>query len=192
MTTLILTTPQPARHPQPTVKATALAYLMFERSDLALVERFLDDFGLHVVSRDQTKVFARGTAPTPFCYVALKSEHDGFLGLGLQVGNRDDLLKLAALPGASPIERVDWPGGGERVRLVDPSGWSVRWQQGQRFRTPKTIAAQLRRGAPPHQQDAAPTGIAAGRHTAGPRGARSRAVSGDMRLVYAALRVHSK
>jgi len=125
MTTLILTTPQPARHPQPTVKATALAYLMFERSDLALVERFLDDFGLHVVSRDQTKLFARGTAPTPFCYVALKSEHDGFLGLGLQVGNRDDLLKLAALPSASPIERVDWPGGGERVRLVDPSGFRV-------------------------------------------------------------------
>lgn len=125
MTTLTLTTPHPARHPRPTVKATALAYLMFERNDLEVVDRFLEDFGLHVVGRDHTKLFARGTAQTPFCYVALKSKHNGFLGLGLQVGSRDDLSKLAALPGAAPIEAVDWPGGGERVRLVDPSGFRV-------------------------------------------------------------------
>jgi catechol 2,3-dioxygenase-like lactoylglutathione lyase family enzyme len=125
MTILTLTTPQPARHPQPTVKASGLAYLMFERSDLDLVERFLEDFGLHVTARDPNKLFARGTAQTPFCYVALKSTHDRFVGLGFRVNSLDDLQKLSTLPQASPIEGVDWPGGGERVRLVDPSGFRV-------------------------------------------------------------------
>ncbi|NPU93896.1 MAG: hypothetical protein HPY82_18440 [Gammaproteobacteria bacterium] len=46
-----LLTPQPARHPNPIVKATALAHLIFERPDLALAERFLCDFGLKPCSK---------------------------------------------------------------------------------------------------------------------------------------------
>ena len=44
-----LTTPQPARHPNPTTKATALAYLMFDRPDLDQAEHFLTDCGLRRV-----------------------------------------------------------------------------------------------------------------------------------------------
>ncbi|QRK06997.1 VOC family protein [Archangium violaceum] len=120
-----LPTPHPARHPNPTVKAQALAYLMFERPDLELTERFLADFGLRVVARTNEALFLRGTAPTPFCYVALRGNKPRFVGFGLRLGSREDLEKLATLPGASEIEPVPWPGGGERIRLTDPSGFTV-------------------------------------------------------------------
>ena len=54
-----LTTPQPARHPSPTVKARKLAYLVFERPDLDKAERFLTDFGLHVALRSTQEVYLR-------------------------------------------------------------------------------------------------------------------------------------
>jgi len=66
-----LATPQPARHPSPTVKATALAYLVFERPDLDKAERFLLDFGLEVARRDADVLYLRGTAPAPYCYRVL-------------------------------------------------------------------------------------------------------------------------
>lgn len=69
-----LTTAQPARSPQPTTKARALSYLMFERPDLERAERFLNDFGLRTVSRDGEHLFLRGTAATPFCYVVRRAE----------------------------------------------------------------------------------------------------------------------
>ena len=48
-----LTTAQPSRHPHPTAKATALAYLMFDRPNLEQAEHFLNDFGLRTVSRSE-------------------------------------------------------------------------------------------------------------------------------------------
>lgn len=46
-----LLTLQPAHHPNPTVKAAALAHLVFERPDLALAERILSDFSLKPCSK---------------------------------------------------------------------------------------------------------------------------------------------
>ncbi|RJF94427.1 glyoxalase [Oleomonas cavernae] len=120
-----LRTSQPARHPDPTVKAAGLAYLIFDRPDLARAEQFLTDFGLRVAARQDGALFLRGTGPAPYCYVARKAARPRFVGFGLEVATRDDLRKLAALPGASGIEAMTWPGGGERVRLVDPSGFEV-------------------------------------------------------------------
>ena len=120
-----LTTAQPARHPQPTTKALALAYLMFDRPDLERAERFLNDFGLVTVQRDEATLLLRGTGPAPFCYVVRKAPKAAFAGFGLQVAGRAALDALAKLPGASTVEPSDWPGGGDRVRLVDPSGFRV-------------------------------------------------------------------
>ena len=61
----VLTTPQPSRHPSPTTKATTLGYLIFERPDLDLAEKYLTDFGLRVVSRDADRLFLRGTGEAP-------------------------------------------------------------------------------------------------------------------------------
>ncbi|WP_206957755.1 VOC family protein [Trinickia acidisoli] len=120
-----LTTPQPARHASPTTKALALAYLMFERPDLEKAEQFLNDFGMRTVFRDDGYLFLRGTAATSFCYVIKRAEKARFVGFALEVDGMASLEKLARVSGASHIEASPWPGGGHRVRLVDPSGFRV-------------------------------------------------------------------
>lgn len=122
---LPLTTAQPARHRQPTAKAQRLAYLVFQRPDLATAEQFLLDFGLTVSHREPRTLYLRGTDSAPFCYRVEHGDTAGFVGFGLEVGSREELLRLAGLPGASTIEVLQQPGGGERVRLVDPSGFRI-------------------------------------------------------------------
>jgi catechol 2,3-dioxygenase-like lactoylglutathione lyase family enzyme len=120
-----LTTAQPARHANPTTKALALAYLIFERPALETAERFLNDFGLRTVFRDNEHLFLRGTAATSFCYVVERAEKSRFVGFAFEVDGMTALERLARVPGASDIEVSPWPGGGYRVRLVDPSGFRV-------------------------------------------------------------------
>ena len=120
-----LTTAQPARHPDPTTKASALAYLIFDRPDLGKAEQFLNDFGLQTVSRGEAQLLLRGTGVSHFCYVVQKAPKSRFVGFGLQVDNRADLDALAKLPGASEAERSSLAGGGYIVRLTDPSGFRV-------------------------------------------------------------------
>ncbi|HLZ67757.1 MAG TPA: VOC family protein [Aliidongia sp.] len=120
-----LATPQPARHPSPTAKATALAYLVFQRPDLDRAEQFLTDFGLRTVLREDGLLFLRGTGPAPFCYVVRQAEKARFVGFGLRLDSLAELEALSRLPGASAPEPLTWPGGGHRVRLTDPSGFQV-------------------------------------------------------------------
>jgi 3-(3-hydroxy-phenyl)propionate hydroxylase len=137
-----LTTPQPARHPHPTAKATALSHLVFDRPDLSAAEDFLTDFGLRRVASDNEGLFFRGTESAPFCYIVRKADRARFAGFGLRVGSLDDLESLARLPGASNVQPLNWPGGGYCVRLVDPSGFRVDVVAGQ------TSAEALPRRAP--------------------------------------------
>ncbi|AFT89698.1 VOC family protein [Paraburkholderia phenoliruptrix] len=120
-----LSTTQPARHSNPTTKASALSYLIFDRPDLEQAERFLNDFGLQTVLRNEARLFLRGTGPAPFCYVVRHAPKAQFAGFGLQVDGESDLHALTRLPGATEVERSDWPGGGYRVTLTDPSGFRV-------------------------------------------------------------------
>jgi hypothetical protein len=120
-----LATAEPTRHTNPTVKAAALAYVIFDRPNLAKAEEFLIDFGFTPVSNDGQTLFLRGMAPSPFCYVARKAAKPRFVGFGLEVDSLADLDALAKLPGASSIETLGWPGGGQVVHLTDPSGFRV-------------------------------------------------------------------
>jgi catechol 2,3-dioxygenase-like lactoylglutathione lyase family enzyme len=120
-----LSTPQPARHSNPTTKASALAYAIFDRPDLKKAEEYLIDFGLRPVSNDGETLLMRGTGPDPYCYVVRKAAKPRFVGLGLEVESLKDLEALSKLPGASAIEPVTLPGGGNCVRLTDPSGFRV-------------------------------------------------------------------
>ena len=120
-----LTTAQPSRHPHPTTKASALAYLIFDRPDLDRAERFLTDFGLRTVLRNDAQLLMRGVGPAPFCYVVRRAAAANFVGFGLQVDTAADLQALATLPGASEVHDAPWPGGGYRVTLTDPSGFRV-------------------------------------------------------------------
>jgi catechol 2,3-dioxygenase-like lactoylglutathione lyase family enzyme len=139
-----LATPQPARHPLPTVKAAALAYLRFARPDLDEAERFLTDFGLRIAERRRDALFFRATGPQPFCYAVQRAPVARFVGLALELGARADLDTLrAAVPGASAPESLDAPGGGERVRLVDPSGFIIEAVHGRMPVTPLPYRAPL-------------------------------------------------
>ena len=126
-----MTTPQPARHPAPTAKARALAYLVFERPDLQRAERFLEDFGLQRVSRSEDLLLMRGTGPAPYCYRIHRGAKARFRGFGLQVDSRAELERLSRLPGAGAIRASAWPGGGELLELTDPSGFRVEVLAGQ-------------------------------------------------------------
>ncbi|HDQ4563228.1 VOC family protein [Pseudomonas aeruginosa] len=151
-TTARLATAQPARHPQPTVKALTLAHLIFERPDLQQAESFLSDFGLQSAKRDSNTLYMRGTGSAPYCYRVHQAEHARFLGFGLSLASRDDLERIAQLPEASAIEPLPGPGGGERVRLCDPSGFLVEAIYGQQPAEPMTH----RRALPFNLVDATP------------------------------------
>ncbi|HET8731325.1 MAG TPA: VOC family protein [Moraxellaceae bacterium] len=131
-----LTTPQPARHPMPTVKAQKLAYLLFERPDLDTAKRFLTDFGLQVADRSPQTLYLRGSDSAPFCYRITLASKARFAGFGLALASREDLVTLSRLPGASPILPALYPGGGELVRLTDPSGFTVEAIHGQEEAAP--------------------------------------------------------
>lgn len=126
-----LLTAQPARHPNPTTKATGLAHLIFERPDLATAQLFLADFGLKRCSSTGRELFLRGNSAAPYCYRIHKAEKARFVGFGLSVASRSDLERLSRLAGASPITSVTYPGGGECVALTDPSGFRVEALHGQ-------------------------------------------------------------
>jgi catechol 2,3-dioxygenase-like lactoylglutathione lyase family enzyme len=126
-----LKTAQPRRHQSPTSRALALAYLIFERPDLQAAEDFLTDFGLMLASRTSDVLTMRGTAPMPYCYRVHRSAHVRFVGAGFTVRTREELERLARVDGASCIERSPHPGGGERVALRDPSGFTIEVVHGQ-------------------------------------------------------------
>jgi catechol 2,3-dioxygenase-like lactoylglutathione lyase family enzyme len=138
-----LQTPQPARHPSPTVKAQGLAYLIFERSDLQQAEHFLTDFGLQVAFRNDNEVYFRAAGSDPYCYRVVHGEQDRFVGFGLTVAARNDLQQLSTLAGASQIETLTISGGGEHVRLTDPSGFTVEAVYGRRPVKPTPHRAPL-------------------------------------------------
>jgi catechol 2,3-dioxygenase-like lactoylglutathione lyase family enzyme len=112
--------------PAPTkVRLLRLSHMRYAHEDLAKTEAFLLDFGMTVNSRsaDGNTVYFKGSGPDPYLYVATKADKSAYLGGVFQVASRAELEKASKeVPGAGPIEKLDGPGGGEIVRVVDPDG----------------------------------------------------------------------
>jgi catechol 2,3-dioxygenase-like lactoylglutathione lyase family enzyme len=102
-----------------------MAYLLFERPNLDEAERFLNDFGLLTVQKKGDTLYLRATDSAPWCYRIGKADKARFVGMGFTVAKREDLAALSRIPGASSIEELDVPGGGEMVRLTDPNGFRI-------------------------------------------------------------------
>ncbi len=149
---LKLSTAQPARQANPTVKAQALAYLIFERPDLQEAERFLGDFGLRIAQRESDTLYFRGSSTAPFCYVVRRADAPRFVGMGFTLASRADLEKLAALPDASAIKPLVALGGGEMLSLSDPAGFTVEVVYGQQ----PVVAISHRQPLPANQPEAQP------------------------------------
>jgi catechol 2,3-dioxygenase-like lactoylglutathione lyase family enzyme len=124
-------TAEPTRHANPTAKARRLTHLLFVRPDLERAENFLNDFGLHTVSKSEDELYLRGSDSSAYCYRVQRGKHAAFIGFGLEVGSRCELEALSKLPGAHPIVESTRPGGGLMLRLIDPSGFCVEviWSQ---------------------------------------------------------------
>ena len=109
---------------EPTIKVKRLAYVRVAAPDRARAEAFLEAFGLRVAARAGEAVYLRGTDPDPHCYVLTRGE-PGVQAIAFEAESVADLEKLARLEGASPVEKLDEPAGGQVVRLRDPQGTRV-------------------------------------------------------------------
>jgi 3-(3-hydroxy-phenyl)propionate hydroxylase len=130
-TPMINPDPRLERAAAPVAKAQDLAFVMFARPDLDAMERFLVDFGLKRAERRSDRLVMRAASGPGPAHVTMHEKKPRFIGLALQVRDEADLAALAALPGASPVEPLDLPGGGLHVRLTDPAGFAVWAVSGQ-------------------------------------------------------------
>ncbi|OMQ40976.1 MULTISPECIES: 2,4,5-trihydroxytoluene oxygenase [Pseudomonas] len=105
-------------------------HVVYRHPDLAVIERFLTDFGLVVMHRTERRLYLRGACSLPYVYIAEKSEHSSFGAIAFAVERLDDLHQATQLPGASAIHALDGPGGGQCVVLHDPSGRRIELVHG--------------------------------------------------------------
>lgn len=126
----------------PTMRAKRLTYVRVSAPDLSEAEVFLDEFGLQVAERTEGAIYYRATDPDPPCYV-LTQGTAGVTAIAFEADSLEDLENMSRLEGASAIETLDEPGGGQVVRLRDPQGMQVEIVHG---RTPLDPLAP----APPH------------------------------------------
>jgi catechol 2,3-dioxygenase-like lactoylglutathione lyase family enzyme len=116
--------PAPEEDDMPVVKVRDIAYGRLRAPDLDRMEEFLLAFGMLRADRTRTALYMRGTDASHHIHVTELGE-SGFLGLAFHAASEEDLHRLAKLPGATPVEAIDEPGGGQRVSLREPNGYRV-------------------------------------------------------------------
>lgn len=122
---------QPLHRPDALGRAQALAFLRWEKKDLAATERFWRDFGFHISSSSPECLWARGAGPSPCIAMAQQGRHNRLIGLAFEMATDTDLNRYVQEEGAVWLSPEDLPGGGVGVALRDPSGRSVWLLQGQ-------------------------------------------------------------
>lgn len=106
------------------IKVTDIAYVRLAAPDLDNQEEFLTDFGLTQSARTDAALYMRGTDPDHHIHVTELGD-PAFIGLAYYAANEEELEKAARIDGATPIENIDEPGGGKRVRLTEPNGYQI-------------------------------------------------------------------
>ena len=110
------------RAPEPLVRAAALHHLVFETPDLEGSAQFFADFGLSPAARTDAALYLRAFGSAHYVVKLVRARRARLSSIAMRVDAELDLRKLASLPDASPIEPIDEPGGGQRVRLRSPGG----------------------------------------------------------------------
>ncbi len=106
------------------IKVTDIAYGRIRSPDLDRQEEFLTNFGMVRAERTKTALYMRGTDPEHHIHITELGE-PGFVSLAFNAASEEDLEILSKAEGASPIEEMDEPGGGKRVRLIEPNGYTI-------------------------------------------------------------------
>jgi catechol 2,3-dioxygenase-like lactoylglutathione lyase family enzyme len=106
------------------IKVTDVAYGRLQSPDLDAQEEFLVNFGMVRAERTKNALYMRGYNDKHHLHVTQLGEPK-FLGFAMFARSEDDLKAIAKVPGASGIENIDEPGGGKRVRLTEPNGYTI-------------------------------------------------------------------
>ena len=118
------------------IKVKDIAFGRIVSPDLDAQEKFLTDFGMVRADRTKDKLFMRGSDPDHHIHVTELGE-PGFIGLAFHARSEEDLEILSRkADGASPVEEIDEPGGGKRVRLTEPNGLQIEVIWGQETLAP--------------------------------------------------------
>jgi catechol 2,3-dioxygenase-like lactoylglutathione lyase family enzyme len=131
----------------PIAKATDIAYLRYARPDLDTQEVFFRDFGLLTAEKTGAHLLLCGAGSNPYSVIVEKAAKATFLGLGFDMPDRASLEALSKASG-QPIEKVTLPGGGERVRLTDPNGFTVDALHGRTPKEPGSVRTALAHNTP--------------------------------------------
>jgi hypothetical protein len=118
------------------INVVRLAFVHYQHPDLDKAASFLEDFGLVPSSRDASRIYFSGYGIDPYLYIAEQSPEPKrkFLGGTWAVSSERDLETAASHPRASPIEKIDGPGGGMKVSIVDPNDYIVSFVHGQELK----------------------------------------------------------
>ncbi len=113
------------RSRNPVIKVVDLAWLEFEKPDLARAEVFAGAFGFHTSQRGSDEVHLRGTRAGGPCVIVRRGQRSRFAGVAFRAADEADVLRLADKSNVSarPLPESI---GGLSVDLVDPSGVPVR------------------------------------------------------------------
>ena len=106
------------------IKVQDIAYVRFAAPDLDVMQRFASDFGLVLTDRENDTLYHRGSDPSPYVHVTELGDA-GFRGVAFEAASAEDLAAASKLAGASPVEKLEAPGGGQVVRFTDPDGYQV-------------------------------------------------------------------
>jgi len=108
----------------PTIKVRDVAYPRLQAPDLDAMEAFLLDFGMVRAERTTDTLYMRGCGTAPYVHVVHVGE-PGFRGFAFEAVSRDDLDRVAALDGFTPVRPLGAPGGGWFTSTRDPNGIAV-------------------------------------------------------------------
>lgn len=122
---------QALKRPESVGRAIELAFLRWEKQNLAPTERFWRDFGFHIVSSTPQRLVARAAGTAHCIAVAERGPEDRFVGPAFRMSDRTELSAYVKNFGAKWLSPHTIPGGGRGVSLEDPSGRSVWLLQGQ-------------------------------------------------------------
>ncbi len=115
---------KPLVRPQPLIKVDDIAYVLFEKPDLDKQAAFLQDFGMRPADISAQAIYMRGCGSSPWFYRATRGKKSRYLGAGFLVKSAEELHTISAATDTA-IEAITKPGGGQRVRLLDPDGFIV-------------------------------------------------------------------
>lgn len=113
------------RSSNPVIKVADIAWLEFEKPNLARAEAFALAFGFATSLRTDHELHLRGSDSTAPCVIVRRGSRSRFLGVAFAAADEADLLRLATATGAR-TRSLPAAVGGMAVDLIDPSGVPVR------------------------------------------------------------------